>query len=183
MSVSGFYGLDSAGQAIRMKELARVALEKWGLEEGELELIKYRENAVFKVELNDGTRYALRIHRFGYHSDQELRSELQWMSALDDSGIDVPQAVRLPDGDYFTVVEFAGVPEPRQVDLFEWIDGEPPASRREIADECEVGAGGQGCQVVATKPSFEHAADRRAEPLVAASVEIVNVEHNPIDAR
>ena len=117
------YQLDAARQAERMEVLARDALLEWGLKGTNLELIKYRENAVFKVTLEDSTRYALRIHRYGYHSDAELRSELQWMEALNESGIDVPQAVPLPGGEHFIVVGSAGVPEARQVDLFEWIDG------------------------------------------------------------
>jgi Ser/Thr protein kinase RdoA (MazF antagonist) len=123
--MTDFYQLDLPGQEERMERLARVALQEWGLASGsDLDLIKYRENAVFKVTLDDGARYALRIHRHAYHSDAELRSELEWMSALNEFGIDVPEAVPLPGGGFFAVVEADGVPEPRQVDLFEWIEGE-----------------------------------------------------------
>ena len=106
-----------------MTGLAAEALGHWGLQGSDLDLIKYRENAVFRVDAPGGDRFALRIHRHDYHSDAELRSELQWMAALADAGIAVPTLVPDSAGQLFRRVEAAGVPEPRQVDLFEWVDG------------------------------------------------------------
>jgi Ser/Thr protein kinase RdoA (MazF antagonist) len=118
-----FYLLDAAAQEARMRELALAALPLWGLQARHLELIKYRENAVFRLEASDGARYALRIHRYGYHSDAGLRSELQWLEALAAEGIEVPQILPTRDGELFASVAIAAVPEPRQVDLFAWVDG------------------------------------------------------------
>ena len=123
MAMEGFYELTPAQQGERVAALARAALESWGLEARELTLLKYRENAVFRVAASDGRRYAIRVHRAGYHSDAELRSELQWMLALSGDGFDVPELVATRHGDLFDVVSHPGVPEPRQVDLFAWIDG------------------------------------------------------------
>ncbi len=122
--MTDFYRMDDAGQAEAMADLARSALVNWGLQDSALELIKYRENAVFKLTTTAGVRYALRIHRYAYHSDDELRSELQWMAALAQSGISVPTLVPTTDGEPFAVVNAGAVPEPRQIDLFEWVDGE-----------------------------------------------------------
>lgn len=121
--MADFYQLDHDAQALAMADLAAAALPHWGLQGSELELIKYRENAVFRAIAPDGEQYALRIHRHGYHSDDELRSELQWMAALDVDGIAVPTLVPDTAGHLFHRVESAGVPEPRQVDLFEWVEG------------------------------------------------------------
>ncbi|MCZ6831136.1 MAG: phosphotransferase, partial [Gammaproteobacteria bacterium] len=122
--MTNFYELDEVGQSLAMQGLAQRALAEWSLEGSELELIKYRENAVFKVQTGAGERYALRIHRHAYHSDAELRSELQWIAALDAAGIDVPGVVPTSKGDLFALVEVPEVPESRQVDLFAWVDGE-----------------------------------------------------------
>jgi Ser/Thr protein kinase RdoA (MazF antagonist) len=122
--VTGFYELDEAGQTLAMTALAQVALEHWGLAGSDLSLIKYRENAVFKVITANGQRYALRIHRHAYHSDIELRSELQWINALDAAGIDVPAVVPTKQGDLLALVSAEEVPETRQVDVFAWVDGE-----------------------------------------------------------
>ncbi len=122
--MSDFYRLDAAGQAARMAALAASAAARWGLGDPEVELIKYRENGVFKLTTADGRRFALRIHRAGYHSDASLRSELQWMAALKASGIEVPEVLPTPDGARFAVVTSPGVPEARQVDIFCWVDGQ-----------------------------------------------------------
>lgn len=126
-----FYDLDLAGQMRRMRGLAAQALPIWNIEYRELSLIKYRENAVFRVESLSGERFALRIHRAGYHSDAELLSELQWIDALAEFGMDVPAIVPTPTGELFVVVEGDGIPEARQVDLFEWINGEQLGSVQE----------------------------------------------------
>ena len=94
----------------------------------ELTLLKYRENAVFRVAASDGRRYAIRVHRAGYHSDAELRSELQWMQALRPTASTCPSWYRRDAGKLFDVVSHPDVPEPRQVDLFGWIDGQPLGS-------------------------------------------------------
>jgi Ser/Thr protein kinase RdoA (MazF antagonist) len=104
----------------RMEDIARSALPRWRFRDSDLEVLKYRENAVFKVTTG-AERFALRVHRPGYHSDDALRSELEWMSALAAGGIDVPKVVPTATGELFTVVGSDSVPV--QVDLFEWIEG------------------------------------------------------------
>jgi Ser/Thr protein kinase RdoA (MazF antagonist) len=121
--MTDFFELDVDQQAERMENLGRATLPAWGLEGAQLSLIKYRENAVFELTAVDGTRYALRIHRGGYHSDNALRSELQWMAALEESGIHVPALVPAKNGESFVVMTVEGIPGPHQVDLFEWVDG------------------------------------------------------------
>ena len=118
-----FYHLAPEAQQERLRALAVRALNAWDMGAGTLELIKYRENAVYKLVAPDGTPYALRVHRHGYHSDAELKSELQWIAALQEAGLDVPRVVPLKNGENFAVVAHDGVPEPRQVDIFEWVEG------------------------------------------------------------
>ncbi len=137
--MTDFYQLDEAEQARAMAGLAAAALPAWDLQGSDLELIKYRENGVFRVTTPAGERYALRIHRHGYHSDAELRSELQWMVALQDAGIFVPSLVPTHTGEPFAVISAGPVPEPRQVDLFHWVDGEPLGSVEEgVSDRAAV---------------------------------------------
>jgi len=109
-------------QARRMEDIARTALQHWNLDTAALTLVKYRENAVFKVTARD-QRYALRVHRPGYHSDAALRSELQWINALADADIEVPRIVPTRAGELFAISPAAGAAAPLQVDLFEWIEG------------------------------------------------------------
>ena len=108
-----------------MRALAEIALREWNIDGAALDLIKMRENAVFRVDTPDGNRFALRIHRSGYHTDAELESELEWITALEASGLDVPRILPSANGRLFENLSGGGVPEPHQVDLWEWIDGTP----------------------------------------------------------
>lgn len=132
--MSDFYSLTTDQQAARLTALAHEALTHWGLADSEVALIKHRENGVYSVRSSSGERYALRVHRAGYHSDAELHSELIWMRALDDYGIHTPPVIAASDGDLFKVVSCDGVPEPRQCDLLAWIDGQQLGS---IEDDAE----------------------------------------------
>ena len=122
--MTDFYGLDADDQAQCMAQLAQAAVAEWAMEAAQLELIKYRENAVFKLVSTDGTPYALRIHRAGYHTDAELESELEWMAVLEAANIHVPILVPTRHGANFAVVGVDAVPEPRQVDIVNWVEGE-----------------------------------------------------------
>ena len=136
--MTDFYDIDPARQAERLASAGRDVLGAWGIEDATLELIKHRENAVFKVE-NDGFRAALRMHRHGYHTDDELRSELQWMRALSAAGIKVPEVIPATSGALFVDYVADGLPGKLQVDLFEWIDGEQLGSvEAGVSDTAEV---------------------------------------------
>lgn len=118
-----FDTLDAEAQTVRLEALVRQALPHWGLSASDIHLIKFRENAVFRVRTADQRQYALRIHRHGYHSDAALRSELEWMAALDRAGVSVPEVIPTREGALFARVSSEGVPGERQVDLFSWVDG------------------------------------------------------------
>ena len=138
--MTDFFELDVPGQAQRLEAAGHEALQRWNMTDCDLLLIKYRENAVFRVD-SDNIRRALRLHRCGYHSDAELLSELQWMQALGDAGITVPTIVPADSGELFVTHAGKGLPGDIQVDLFEWIDGEQFGSVEEgIADEASVAA-------------------------------------------
>lgn len=130
--MSDFYQRTPEQQAEGFEMLALAALDRWGIKEPELTLIKMRENAVFRVDAPGQPPVALRIHRHQYHSDDSLRSELLWMKALEQAGIDVPRVIPSTAGNLFEKVASAPVPEARQVDLFQWIEGD------------QLGASGQG---------------------------------------
>jgi Ser/Thr protein kinase RdoA (MazF antagonist) len=128
--MTDFFSLDPDEQLQRLEAAGRDVLSAWDLGNATLELIKHRENAVFRVE-RDGFKAELRLHRHGYHSDDELRSELQWMQALSDAGVKVPNVIPAARGELFVTYSADGLPGELQVDLFEWIDGEQLGSVEE----------------------------------------------------
>ena len=137
-----FFALAPAEQTARMHRVACSALSYWPGRFGEPELIKYRENAVYSVRDDSGTRFALRIHRFAYHSDAALLSELHWMSALRGAAIAVPDVIPARDGALMVKVRVPEVPEPLQVDMLAWLAGRPLGS-------VEAGIAGSPAEVAA----------------------------------
>ena len=110
------------------RRVAQAALERWDLSVEEIEPIKIRENAVFRLDRADGQRAVLRVHRAGYHTDAELRSEFAWMRTLAGAGVPVPEVVRSRYDNDFEVITASGVAVAHQVDVLEWIDGHPLGS-------------------------------------------------------
>jgi Ser/Thr protein kinase RdoA (MazF antagonist) len=103
-----------------LKRMARQALVLWALPDQQPELLKYRENAVFRVRLANGDQAALRLHRSGYHSEASLRSELLWMDDLRRSGLRVPQPLPAADGSLLVSIEGS---KPQFADLIGWVAG------------------------------------------------------------
>lgn len=127
-ATADFYRLTPMQQDVALKVLARNALPLFGIEQtSELDLLGHRENSVYRLRTHKGEQYALRIHRSGYHSEQAVQSELQWMTALNESGVKCPPVLRSKHGRLVEWVAFDTVPEPRMVDIFHWVDGGPPA--------------------------------------------------------
>ena len=85
--MSGFYDRPSTEQVMALQDLAVSALGAWDLGAVEaVDLVAERENAVFAVTTDRG-RFAVRVHRAGYHGDDELRSQVAWMRALRHAGV------------------------------------------------------------------------------------------------
>ncbi|HWF75478.1 MAG TPA: phosphotransferase [Solirubrobacteraceae bacterium] len=109
-------------------ELAHAALGPFGLGPGAtVTLCNVSENHTYRVEDGAGERsYALRVHRPGYRSLEEIRSELVWMDALGADGVvRPPRALAAADGSRVVSVSTAGL-APRHVVVFEWLDGVAP---------------------------------------------------------
>ena len=133
---SGFEKLDHEQQQAALAELANAALELWPLGGSpSAKLINLSENATYVVEgAEGGRRYALRVHRAGYHSLEAIASELAWAQALRASGIVVtPDPVPGRDGKLIQVKGLPGMDAPRKIVLFQWEFGVEPG----IGDDLE----------------------------------------------
>lgn len=102
-------------------------LPLWGFgSDCRLSLLTVSENATFTVTAPDGQRCILRLYRPGYHGDDEIRSELQWMQALEETGvIRVPHIHPTAGGDLFVICEAAG--RRWRLACFEYVSGLMPA--------------------------------------------------------
>jgi len=101
-----------------MSATVEQALALWGWSGATYALAAARENAVYRVD-HEGRSFALRLHRKGYRSDAQLRSELLWMDACARGGVSVPVPVAALSGEMVQTV--AGV----QVDVLAWLNGAP----------------------------------------------------------
>lgn len=96
--------------------LAIKALPLWGLDGAKIKLIAARENSVYRVDHPTGS-FAMRLHRQGYRTDDQLKSELDWMAWVAQSGLTVPAPQISLDGSHLQIVD--GV----QIDVLSWLTG------------------------------------------------------------
>lgn len=127
--------------------LAANALQAWELRSSALTRIACRENAVYAVDLADGGRVALRVHRYGYHSRASLHSELAWMRALANTGIATPTAVLTPSGDMMVEVTSGAVSAPHLCDILEWVEGRPLGSVDNLSPSANGGISDTYCKI------------------------------------
>jgi Ser/Thr protein kinase RdoA (MazF antagonist) len=109
-------------------ELAAAALGRFGLPpSATATLCNVSENHTYRVEDPESGRcYALRVHRPGYRTAQQIESELDWVDALrEDGAVDTCVPVPAPDGERVVAVSLDGLGE-RHVVLFEWLPGAAP---------------------------------------------------------
>jgi len=118
----------------RLQTVAERALRRFSLpDDAVAKLINVSENATYCVEdQSSGRKWALRVHREGYHSRTAIASELAWLSALREHGVATPTAVRGLDGEYIQSVAIDGLDKPRNVVLFLWESGAEP-TRTDVA--------------------------------------------------
>ena len=90
-------------------------------------MINHSENATYCLEAPDQRRWALRIHRQGYHTRAAIASELDWVKAIRrDTAVSTPAPLPGRDGE---LVQNLPMPDGglRHAVLFQWEDGcEPP---------------------------------------------------------
>ncbi len=107
--------------------LAECALSRYAPAlQGKLNLLCRSENATYLLQAA-GKRYALRLHRADYHQRADIESELQWLDALRQTGIEVPEAVSDVEGQRVQTLTMADG-SVRHAVLFNWIEGEMPGT-------------------------------------------------------
>jgi Ser/Thr protein kinase RdoA (MazF antagonist) len=111
-----------------IEALAHAAVVRYDIgDEPTVRLCNVSENHTYRVDVPaTGGRYALRVHRPGYRTAQEIESELMWLDALRDDGVvDTPPVIAAADGTRVVRVTAPGVGT-RNVVLFEWVAGIAP---------------------------------------------------------
>ena len=134
--------LTRLGQLRRIRQLARVALDAYGLRGARLTFLRYFANITYRVDLPGPVpkehdpgpylpnRFLLRVLLSG--NWEYALGEMTWLAALSrEAGLPVPRPVPTLDGELLLRVITPGVPGGRIVSLMRWVDGrKPPAELR-----------------------------------------------------
>ncbi|MGH6853788.1 MAG: phosphotransferase enzyme family protein [Aestuariivirga sp.] len=138
--MTDFESLSHEGQLACLLELAEAAARNYALPSGlSIEMINLSENATYRVEAPDGRRWALRVHREGYHSKLAIASELAWLMDLRQSGVVVtPVPVKGKDGELIQIAGHPRMQRPRHVVLSEWETGSEPGIGEDLSEPFEI---------------------------------------------
>jgi Ser/Thr protein kinase RdoA (MazF antagonist) len=138
--VTDFDALSHQQQLPVLQELAEAAVQLFALpERPNVRLINLSENATYKIETPNGQRWALRIHRDGYHSKTAIASELAWLMELRNAGVvTTPAPVKGLDGEIIQQLGHSRMPRPRNIVLFDWETGSEPGIGEDLSKPFEV---------------------------------------------
>ena len=138
--MTDFDGLSHEGQLACLQELAEAAIQRYDLPSGlSVQMINLSENATYKVEAPDGRRWALRVHREGYHSKMAIASELAWLMDLRQSNVVVtPLPIQAKDGEIIQVTPHPRLQRPRHVVLSGWETGTEPGIGEDLSEPFEI---------------------------------------------
>ncbi len=109
----------------------RERLGDWGFSPAaRLSLLALSENATFLAE-EGPRRLTLRLHRPGYHSAEEVRSELAWIAALRQASVvETPAPIPATDGGLLGTLRHGA--EARMVVAFDWVPGRSPTPEEDL---------------------------------------------------
>ncbi len=138
--MTDFDTLSHDAQLPVLLDLARMATQNYPLPAGlVVTLINLSENATYSVQAPGGQRWALRIHRDGYHSRAAIASELAWLQDLRANGVvTTPAPVPGWDGEIIQVVHHPAMANPRHVVLSHWETGVEPGFTDELAGPFDI---------------------------------------------
>jgi Ser/Thr protein kinase RdoA (MazF antagonist) len=138
--VTDFDHLPHEEQLKALLELARAATKNYALpDQLAVEMINLSENATYKVEAPNDQRWALRVHRDGYHSKTAIASELAWLMDLRNTGVVVtPRPVKGRDGEIIQLVSHPAMQRQRHVVMSYWETGAEPGIGEDLSKPFEV---------------------------------------------
>src|SRR5262245_16789833 len=121
----------------QLQRIAEAALAFYDLPPGATAtMINLSENATYRIDAG-GKKWALRVHREGYHSKQAIASELAWVQALrQDGAVITPVPTKGRNGELIRIVALPGL-RSRHVVMFDWETGAEP-SEAELLGPFEV---------------------------------------------
>ena len=120
--------------------LARQVLACYDLpKDCRITLVNLTENATFCVTATHGRKWALRLHRVGYHSEVSIASELVWVIALRKDGVAAtPQPIAGRNGALVQEIIDPETTKTRHAVLFHWQEGTEPKIGQDLKPAFET---------------------------------------------
>ncbi|MDH3279681.1 MAG: phosphotransferase [Gammaproteobacteria bacterium] len=117
-----------------LEVLANQSLRLWDVvpEGATARLINVSENATYLVEAPQW-KSILRVHREGYHTATAINCELAWSRALNhEGGVITPDYYVGSDGKAVQAATVDGLPAPRQMVMFHFVEGVQPDENHDL---------------------------------------------------
>ena len=108
-----YHDLTYRGRLRRMRQLAQLALQKYGLQDAPFKLVVQAGNTLFRVygpaspftagsdDLFEPGQYLLRVHEPGYQEPEAIDLELTWLAAMRrEANLPVPEPIPTLDGQW-----------------------------------------------------------------------------------
>ncbi len=132
--------IPNTGQLDILLELARAATLRYDLPAPlEVDLLNLSENATYRIRAPNGRRWALRLHRAGYHSRQAIASELAWLNDLREQHVVItPAPVPGHDGELIQTLRHPRLQEARNIVLSNWETGVEPSITQNLTKPFEM---------------------------------------------
>lgn len=130
-----FEKLTYRGRIRRLRQLARVALQAYGLSTARLTFLRQAGNTLFRVheacptpgakaDLYAPGQYLLRMHEPGYQTTAGIELELAWLASMcRDADLPVSEPLPALDGRLLAQVSIPGIPGEYNCSLLRWIRG------------------------------------------------------------
>jgi len=124
-------------QLARLGHVVDTLLPCYGLSTVQRTLLQHENNAVYRLVTTVGEQFVVRVANTWGRSEQEQRSEMQWLQALRrETSLVVPEPVQNLDGDLVTMIVTHGIVtegiaparsmEAHPCVVLRWVPGEPP---------------------------------------------------------
>ncbi|MGL5809546.1 MAG: phosphotransferase enzyme family protein [Nocardioides sp.] len=119
-----FADLSQRAQTFRLRAVAVAALRDYPVTVSRIRLLHHGFNTTFRVDTEDGRKFALRINVNSRRTEANLAAEAAWLELLtNQTGLRVPQPQPTRGGELVTHVHFAGLDRTLPAVLFSWLPG------------------------------------------------------------
>lgn len=107
-----------------LRHVALFAADEFGLEVSDLSLVLHGYNTTFRLDTDDGRRFAMRINTNSHSTLANIAAQQAWCRAITaETSVRVPDPFAAPDGRLVVGVESGEVGSPVQVVVNSWLEG------------------------------------------------------------